>query len=95
MNNDDGDYKEFKALLQGLDTKLDLISSNLAQNHTKLETRVDSCEEDIDSLKNRPREDKINVKNEIAKTFIHWSIPVGIVIIIDAISSGALLNLIK
>lgn len=93
--SDDSNYKELIALISGLDNKLDIITNNLSSNHTKLEARVNACEDEIDTIKNRPRDEKINIKNEIIKTVIHWGIPVFLILLINAISNGSILAIIK
>lgn len=80
----------FDTKFDSLNTKLDLINSNLTTNHTKLEGRVEACEDEIDVIKNRPREEKLNVKNEIIKTLIHWGLPITILAVIYFIQQGRL-----
>lgn len=93
-------YKELLTFIQqifdtkfdSLDTKLDMINMNLNANHIRLETRINSCEDELDALKNRPRDESINVKNEVIKTVIHWGIPIIIIAVIYFVQQGKLVG---
>ncbi|PKL25035.1 MAG: hypothetical protein CVV47_07055 [Spirochaetae bacterium HGW-Spirochaetae-3] len=80
----------FNNKFDALDKKLDLLTTGLESNHNKLEVRVSCAETDIVSLKNRRVDDKLNVKNEVLKTIIHWGIPIVILAIIYFIQQGQL-----